>query len=104
MRDTKQDALVGITAGSVGGIANAILTHPFDNYITKKVTGKLLPSDKLWKAPLQKRMWEGVTTAAFKKGLGFGIGLGVSFGVSSGIKNFMENRKNLKALKFHKSS
>ncbi len=108
-RSVGQDAMIGTVGGVMGGIANAVGTHPFDTHMSRWAQqGKKAPYSVL-KAPFHKDMWKGVGTSAFKKGVGFGIGLGTTFAVSNILRKLLDARgeqsqPSISKLGFHKSN
>jgi len=114
-RSVATNAAIGISAGAIGGITNAVLTHPIDSLIReiqdnarKKVYQTLTPKD-IFKAYGQKQYWKGVTASAAKKGAGFGIGLGATFAAEAQLQNLIEavskakEESNLTKMGFHKA-
>jgi len=113
-RKAGRDAWIGAISGTLGGVANAGLTHPYDTVMTRaQEPGGVLRTRDLLTAPWARftldeahsigkpelagklKNWSGVSASVFKKGLGFGIGMGTAFAVGSGLKNFMDKKSSL---------
>lgn len=107
-RSVKENTLIGIAAGGIGGMTNAVVTHPLDTIKTLQQSNKSYKPKVIdyFKAYTSKDGWAGVGSSAWKKGLGFGIGLGATFAAESQMKKMLAQyraKQELKKLGFHKA-
>ena len=107
-RNVAETASIGIAAGGIGGMVNALTTHPLDTLKTTQQTGRgtRFTLNNVLKAYGSKEAWRGVGPSAVKKGVGFGVGLGATFGAEAQIKKVLANlraNENLTKLGFHKT-